>query len=348
MEKRWAKFVLVFAATALAGLAAAAVSIALIDPLAISPLRIVSNEILPQTNRRFIAPVIVRSGRFDSYVVGTSTAHTLDPQRLQGVLQGRFANVTLMGSTPYEQARLVSLIARNNPRGGRIVWGLDRLWCGAAPQRYGPEIFPEWLYDDSGWDHLVHSLNLSMLDLARRKLRQAMRPKNSRLRFDGYLHLLPPDAGYQVAKAQKLIYGTASPRALEHSLPVLLPAPNEANQDARGVALMRATLASLPDRSQLVLVLMPEHAFGLPSPGSPEERDLEHCKSSLAGLARQRGDWVIDAMWRSPWTVDDQNYWDGVHFRDRLADALIEGIGQVLNKGTGSPPPSLRILAHGR
>src|SRR5258708_7360255 len=106
----WKRFVGVFALTALSGLAIVAAAIALIDPLAVSPLRIVSDKILPQTNRRYLLPAIVRSSRFDSYVVGTSTVHSLNPLLVADRLGGTFANLALHGGTPYEQAQVVRLI----------------------------------------------------------------------------------------------------------------------------------------------------------------------------------------------------------------------------------------------
>jgi len=42
----------------------------------------------------------VRSGRYDSAVVGTSTVRLLDPQRLGALFGARFANLGLNAGTP--------------------------------------------------------------------------------------------------------------------------------------------------------------------------------------------------------------------------------------------------------
>ena len=168
-----------FAATAVGMLLAAAAAIALLDPLAISPLRVVSDEILPQTNRRYLVPVIVRGHRYDSYIVGTSSVHSLDPKRFDALMPGRFANLSLFASTPFEQAQVIRLIARV-PSGVRtIIWGLDVNWCNLPPlpRHSGLSEFPDWLYDDDRWNDLLHAFNWQLLDLARRKLQQVLRPK---------------------------------------------------------------------------------------------------------------------------------------------------------------------------
>lgn len=347
MANEWRRFVVVFALAASGALLAAAAAIAFIDPLAISPLRLISNDILPQTNRRYIVPAIVRSGRYDSYIVGTSTVHTLDPQEMARGLPGRFANVALLGSSPYEQSRVVALIGREVRGQGNIIWGLDANWCAtdAASLRTGPEVLPEWLYDENRWNDLTHSFNWAMLDMARRKLLQALRPEGKRLQADGYSNMLPPDDTYHIDKARKLIYGPETPRQLPTKEPRALDLASLAEGQLPGAAMLKNVLARLPAGMRVIFVLMPSHAFGQPAYGSDERKTLRNCKAAIAGAAAKSGAWLLDAMWHSVWTIEDANFWDRTHYRDHLAHTLIREIGRAVNGDT--PTLGLRVLVRG-
>ena len=314
----WQRFIGFFAATVLAALTISAAAIALIDPLAVSPLRIVSDEFLPQTNRRYLVPAIVRSGRYDGFLVGTSTVHSLDPLRVADRLGGTFANLALHGATLHEQAQVVRLIGRR-PTVRSIFWGLDSEWCRSAPaDRYNPATeFPEWLYDENRWNDVLYSFNLGALNLVLRKVGRLLRPRAKTIRPDGFQHLLPPDTTFDIAKAQKSIYGGAPPRKL---LPMQsLPPKATAALDAPfpGVAILDDALATIPATTRVILVLMPRHASALPPPGSSEDAVLQTCKAAIAASAERRGDWVIDTMWHSAWTVDD--YTIGIDFTSETA-----------------------------
>ncbi len=349
MTHAWGRFVVVFLLTSAVGMLAAAAAIALIDPLAISPVRIISSDVLPRTNRRYIVPAIVRSGRYDSYIVGTSTVHTLEPVEVGRELHGRFANVALLGSSPYEQSRLIELIGREVREPGVILWGLDLNWCGLDPAslRAGPEGLPEWLYDADRWNDLANAFNWSALDMARRKLLQATGWRE-RLRTDGYNYLLPPDASYDLGKARKLIYRKVAPHHIAAENPPAVHLPERAvDTQVPGADMMRRALAALPDGVRAVLVFMPAHASTIPASGTAEAGLLQRCKAAMAAVVADRGDWLIDAMWRSAWTVTDANFWDHLHFRNQLAHELIRGIAAA-RRGKPEPQSGLRVLVHGR
>lgn len=348
VELHWKRFITVFAGTFCGCLAVVAALIALIDPLAISPLRVLSDEIVPLTNRRYIVPSIVRSGRYDSFIVGTSTVHTLDPMEVAKLLPGHYANLALLGSSPYEQSRVVELIARSSHRPGTILWGLDQNWCAdnAASARAGPEVLPDWLYDDSGWNDFANVFNWYTLDLVRRKLEQAFRPQAQRVRADGFLHMLPADTAYDADKARKLIYGSSAPQKFEARE---YEAPHSSSRQTAlrpGPTVLANALDALPIRMRVVLVLMPAHAAVLLPAGSEQARALAECKSDIASVVAKREGWLLDAMWANVWTVNDENYWDGLHYRDHLRSELIAAIAGALTGGASHQ--SVRVLVRGR
>jgi hypothetical protein len=339
-----------FSLTALGVLLCAAAAIALIDPLAISPARVVSDDILPQTNRRYLVPAIVRGHRHDSYIVGTSSVHSLDPKRFEAVLGGSFANLSLFASTPHEQRQVLRLVARERPDARTIVWGLDFGWCRVKPPERYTDLseFPEWLYDKSRWNDLSHALNWSNVDLARRKLMQVFRDGGDRLRADGFLNMMPPDAAYTPVRLRAHLSSMGFPPAtnpMRASAPTVTGSP-EAGALLPGVAILEDIVAGIPPSARLVLVLMPPHANLLPEPGSRDEQVLEDCKAAISAVARQRGAWLLDAMWRNAWTVEDNNFWDPQHFRDHVAEELIAGIGAAVTGGTADSA-TMRLLARG-
>jgi hypothetical protein len=183
--------------------------------------------------------------------------------------------------------------------------------------------------------------------MARRKLLQATGWRK-RLRADGYNHMLPPDASYDLDKARKLIHSAAPPFHISAEAPAVANPPASATEaQFPGADMMRNALGALPRGVRSVLVFMPAHASRIPGLAAPEAALLQRCKAAMAAVAVERGDWLIDAMWRSVWTLPDANYWDSVHFRDQIARELIGGIGAVTS-GTLAQQSGLRVLVHGR
>ena len=130
---------------------AALALILLVDPLGVSPVALVEPKAgYALKDRRFIAQQLIRSGQFDSFLLGSSTIHSVDPKWAEAAFGGEFANLAIHGATPHELARVLEAIERSKPRLRTIVLGLDsRRWCShEPPQTYHPKaVFPELLYD---------------------------------------------------------------------------------------------------------------------------------------------------------------------------------------------------------
>src|SRR4029078_2140786 len=91
------RFLWAFGLTALTGLAGCLLLILLGDPLGVSPIGFLSKPGYPLSARRFVAPQIIASGDFDSFLVGTSTIHHVDPATANSALGGRFATAGIPG-----------------------------------------------------------------------------------------------------------------------------------------------------------------------------------------------------------------------------------------------------------
>ncbi|MGZ8416154.1 MAG: hypothetical protein ACXWVQ_04070, partial [Methyloceanibacter sp.] len=97
----WKRFLRAFAITGAAALALAVTLILLVDPLGVSP--VAAFEPKPGyalKDRRFLAQQMIRNGQFDSFLVGSSTIHSVDPDWAEGAFGGEFANLAIHGATP--------------------------------------------------------------------------------------------------------------------------------------------------------------------------------------------------------------------------------------------------------
>jgi hypothetical protein len=147
----WKRFLRAFAITGVAALALVIVLVLLVDPLGVSPVGLFEPKAgFALKDRRFLVQQLIRSGQFDSFLLGSSTIHSVDPNWAKAAFGGSFANLSIHGATPHELARVLEAVARSRPRLRTIVLGLDGgRWCGAKPpETYHPRaVFPESLYD---------------------------------------------------------------------------------------------------------------------------------------------------------------------------------------------------------
>jgi hypothetical protein len=135
----WQRFLRAFGIVYVATLGSAILLLLLVDPLSVSPVALV----MPKhgyalKDRRFLAPQVIRSGQFDSFLVGSSTIHSVDPAWAEAAFGGRFANIAIHGVTPYELTRVLGLVGSSVPGLRRLILGLDAdQWCDVrSAQRY--------------------------------------------------------------------------------------------------------------------------------------------------------------------------------------------------------------------
>ena len=67
-------------------------------------------------SQRFAYPQAMRSKRFDSIIVGSSTARLIDPEQLNGPFAARFANMAMNASSAWEQWRTFEYFRRTRGR----------------------------------------------------------------------------------------------------------------------------------------------------------------------------------------------------------------------------------------
>jgi hypothetical protein len=339
--REWRRFITVLlVATAVIVLSAFAF-VAIVDPYDSLPFSPPWKRYRVTTNERYAFPGLIRHGRFDSAVFGTSTIMLLKPDELDKRLGGRFANLAMSYGTAWEQTQMMKFFAEHVKAPVRtVVVDIDMDWCSPATplRRLTPHPFPPWEYDDDPWNDYAHLLNTRALIHSVREVLNLVHLAPPEFRDDGYFQFTPDDSRYDPARARAGIYGqaAASPPAGAHAeLPPVGPRP--AAWAFPDLALLEQGLDGLPAQTRKILVFVPLHISVLMKP--EEWAKYTYCKAAVVDIAKARPNvGVIDFMRPSELTRNDEAYWDSTHYRVRYATAIIDAIASAFEEGHDSGP----------
>lgn len=309
-------------------------------------------HVLMDDNQRFQYPAVIRSHRYDSLVVGTSTSRLLEPKALEGIFAGRFANLALNSGTAWEQWQIALLFQHEVSHPRTLVVALDHVWCAvdAHVKRITHRGFPEWLFDDNPWNDLLYMLNARTVEISGRRIGHALGLMRERWPHDGYEIFVPRDTTYDAARAREHIYGSQRPQAaimaISDSVPPEMMARAEATSKRPDEFPAHAWLESLlaAKRFQrVVLFIAPVHIVAQPRTPPEQERELA-CKVSLAAIAARHGQRVVDFRIPSSITREDSHYWDPLHIRVPIAARVVEALDRALKTDASDPNGDWRIL----
>jgi hypothetical protein len=285
---------------------------------------------LMDINQRFMYPQVVRSGRFDAAIFGTSTVRLLDPRKLGDALGGSFANLGLNAGTPWEQLQLADLFLRHVPNPRALVFGIDRTWCEEDADRkmLTFRAFPPWLYDEDRLNDYPKLFNLTSLEIAGRLALHRLGLMPERIRGDGYEIFVPDESLYDLARARYHLYGAGEPSQVSGDKAHLEPGERAA---LRFPALdwLESVLDRVPDSSPVMLVTMPIHVSSQAAAGTRAGALEAECKARLEALGRRRGAAVVDFRFPSAVTTEDSNYWDPLHYRVGIADRIVSALADA-------------------
>ena len=211
----WRRFVMLFLGTFVGGIVAAALFILLLDPFDMVPFSLPIERPLVSGSQRFAYPQAMRSKRFDSIIVGSSTARLIDPEQLNGPFNARFANMAMNASSAWEQWRTFEYFRRNAGAPKVLIIGIDDGWCDPNADRdrmrHG---FPEWMYDDDKWNDYANLFNSGTLEIAARLVGYHLGLYRARSRYDGFEVFTPPESDYVLERARAGIWMGQAPRPL--------------------------------------------------------------------------------------------------------------------------------------
>lgn len=341
----WRESNRIFLGTFIGVLAAAYLFIVLIDPYGMVPFSLPFDRPIMSSQRQMY-PQILRTRRYDSIVVGTSTSRLLDPVALGRALGGRFASFAMPSMTAWEQVQVIDYFRRTVAAPKAVLIGLDHEWCSRnnnASER--EKDFPSWAYDENRWNDFLYLLNNPTLEVAGRTVGRLLGVVPEKLGEDGFEVFVPPESTYDLARARYHIWGPNRPRAFSS-----VPPPLELSQAERDamvfptLAWLDGSLAGLASSTKKLLVFTPVHANGMPAAGSYGEALERECKARIATIARRHGALLVDWRIVSPLTTEDSNFWDPAHYRLPIAYRLIDDLARVVDEGRESPDGSYRIL----
>lgn len=341
----WRRFVKLFLGVFAGGILTAALLILLLDPFDMVPFSLPIERPLVSGSQRFAYPQAIRSKRFDSIIVGSSTARLIDPEQLNGPFGARFANMAMNASSAWEQWRTFEYFRRKVGAPKVLVIGIDDGWCDPNAdrdrKRHG---FPEWMYDDDAWNDYANLFNSGTLELAGRLVGYHLGLYRARSRYDGFEVFTPPETDYNLARARFGIWHGQAPRALPDVPPPPLSAEERRALTFPALAWMDTMLGELPPSSLKVLAFMPVHVTAQRWPGTRDAAVEAECKARIAEIGRRRGATVVDWRIASPITTNDENYWDGLHYRLPIAQRIARELIGAVRDGAEATDGGYRIL----
>lgn len=289
-------------------------------------------------NQRFSYPALARNPRFDSLILGTSSIRLLSPRELDPLLEASFANLAMDAATPFEQSQILALFVRHHPQIRYALHSVDDFWCNPSSEisRFTHRPFPQWMYDENPWNDLLYLFNSATLEQTWRQFRNLLGLRTPVHGWDGYTVFVPPESEYDLQKVQHKIYGAEQPHLKPAAEPPQeIPRRKRAGWTFPNLELLGKMLRSLPADTTKVLIFPPYHQLHLPAPGSLAAAQHGECKARVARLAAQTPNTtLIDFMFRSPMTLEDENFWDPEHHRVGIATLIGESVVSVLASGT--------------
>jgi hypothetical protein len=318
----------------------------LVDPYDVVPFALPMERQIVSISQRFMYPQIVRSRRFDSLIVGTSTSRLVDPAILSMSFGARFANLAMDSMTAWEQQTMVDFFIRNAGAPKVLVFGLDHVWCSpdADRIRITPRGFPDWLYDDNPWNDYFHIFNRETVEIAGRLIGYQFDLYPARVRYDGYEVFTPPEEAYDLVKAQRYIWGDRRPEIPPDIPPPALDEKQRAALSFPALNWLDDILGRLPPSTLQVLAYMPVHVVAQPWPGTREAAVEQECRARIATIARKTGAKVVDYRFASSITLEDSNYWDNGHYRLPIGQRVARELGPAAREGRESSDGSYRLV----
>jgi hypothetical protein len=266
---------------------------------------------------RFAHAARVRDARFDSAIIGNSTAQLLAPERLNDLTGHRFVQLTVPGSTTRDAAAILDAFARAQAARGSapaaVVIGVSAIWCDTDPALPLQNPFPFWLYDADPLAYLGGLFRMGTMEVLPRRLLFAL-GRTPPARPDGYWDYERERRG-AIGQDPLMLGGVRFPPG------VVRP----------GAIALEDALRRLPRSTRVILLHPPIFEASLPADGSPDQTAMRQCLAAFRAVAAGRPRTaVIDRWRRDALTMRAEWFLDQVHFRRPVAERLEQEIADRL------------------
>ncbi|GBQ27264.1 hypothetical protein HLH34_09230 [Gluconacetobacter azotocaptans] len=332
----WRRFALTFAATLGGAGLFVFLFVVTVDPWDMLPLSPPLHRIPISTNARYTMPVLARSDRFDSTMVGTSTGRLLQPAIMDAPFGARLSNMAMNSATPWEQDRLLRLFLRHHAAPRVVLIDIDASWCFASPTTLSSanRPMPGWMYEGSRWRGYADMMNLYAVQEAANQFMWLIGHKRQRFGSDGYTSFVPPDDRYDPRRVDAQFRGwnfdlrkATGPVAPPLSMPML-----------------RRMVDAIPADTTKVLWFPPTAPEMQGAPGSVVAATRDACRQAVAAIGRgSPHTLVIDFDIPGPLTAARDNFWDPIHYRMAVARTIMNDLAAA-RAGQPVPPADAQIL----
>ncbi len=324
-----------FLAASISASAVVLVGMALIDPFDNLPFSLDLDRAPIVTNQRYTYPGIARKAAFDSALIGSSTSRLFRPAQLNELFEARFANLSMNGSTDWEQEQLLGVFLRHHVRPKVVILGLDPQWMQVEDEYEGQRTrreFPTWMYDDDSLNDVLHLFNTWALDKANRQVSHVLGRRRALYERDGGWTPPPGWGEHEPEALHALIYELPEGKVIEDVGPerTLSAAELKALRFPAHETLVRV-LDAIPVETETIVFLAPFH-HNHPNvlggkPGWLRVQIWSEAKRRIEAIVRRfPGVRLVDFQIPSPLTLEDSSYVDSIHTTAeataRMAEAL--------------------------
>lgn len=287
----------------------------------------------PLREARYGVAGLARQDRFDSAIIGSSTARLLAPRHFDAGLGGRFVNLSINGAGPVQQARVLGLFVRHHQRPRTIVYAIDHwMWCKEQGESAVPSpSFPDALYDDDLFAMLPLLFTWRGFSAAGEQLAYLAGLRPPKWSRDGFM-LYPPPSLYDPVRVHDNLYGKGGPPPFPPvTEPVRATAEERASWPFDTLPWLDTLLGLAPAETLKIVVLLPTHRVLLPPDGSLAAARLAECAARIGRSASAyRNAHAISFAKESPITRPDDQFWDTVHFTvenaERIQRLIVDGV----------------------
>lgn len=261
-----------------------------------------------------------RDPKFDSAVIGNSTAQMINPADLSRATGLRFVQLYLTGGSPREQLAVLDFFLRNHQRVGALVIVADPSWCAHERAEPRPGDFPYWLYGTSSLAYAARLTSWPAIEHVSQRISigLGLRKRNDP---DGYF-------SYEDIWLPGVFRETNRPRD---------PVP-AATATGLGVfpeiSLLGDVVKQLPAYISIVLVVPPTFHTTVAKPGTAAAAEREACNAALQRIVAGRPHSnFINYRVENALTRDSENFADFIHYRSIIAARMAEGIAESIKLG---------------
>lgn len=324
----WPRFLTTFCCAAVLIGTALFVFVVVVDPYdtgRFTPLHVYG---MPKNAPRLVVASLARNPTLDGAIIGNSTIQMLAPRRLEALTGEKLAQLSVPGVGPVEEIAILAWFRREHPAPKTIIVGLDYgSWCGRGfvfSRAHILNPFPFWLFGSNA-DYLAKILSFRTIgdSFARINMWRGKAQPVDPLRVDDY------DLGrtFDLTVVQARLANAE--QMTDHAEAPIMDANNGAPPGA-ALDFLQTALERFPPTTRKILVFTPAFAGTVPRSGEWAD-NITICKQRVKAMATDLPKTtLIDFLRKAPMTEDDANFWDGIHYRRPVAEAIEHAVALVL------------------